>query len=101
MKITVTKTMFHDAFTQSTYYSTAFSYEGRAALFDYFEQYEEATGEEIDLDVVAIACDFSEYSSVEEYNKFFSSAAVTTREELEDKTTMIPVGDKGFIIQNL
>ena len=43
-----------------------FSYEGLAMLLDYFEQYEQDTGEEIELDVIAICCDFDEmhYSDV-------------------------------------
>jgi hypothetical protein len=37
-----------------------FSREGLEQLFDYFEEYEKSTGEEIELDVIAICCDFSE-----------------------------------------
>lgn len=39
-----------------------FSYEALGLLFDYFEAYEMDTGEEIELDVVSICCDFSEDS---------------------------------------
>ena len=39
-----------------------FSYEALGLLFDYFEAYEMDTGEEIELDVIAICCDFSEDS---------------------------------------
>ena len=39
-----------------------FSYEGLGILFAYFEQYEEDTGEPIELDVIAICCEFSEDS---------------------------------------
>jgi len=39
-----------------------FSYEGLGILFAYFEQYEDDTGEPIELDVIAICCDFSEDS---------------------------------------
>ena len=37
-----------------------FSYEGKRALFDYLEEYEDGSGEEIELDVVALCCDFYE-----------------------------------------
>lgn len=37
-----------------------FSYEGLTALFDYLEQYEQDCGEELELDVIAICCDFAE-----------------------------------------
>jgi len=39
-----------------------FSYEGLGILFAYFEQYEDDTGESVELDVIAICCDFSEDS---------------------------------------
>jgi hypothetical protein len=39
-----------------------FSYQGLRILFDYFEQYESDTGENVDFDVIAICCDFSEDS---------------------------------------
>lgn len=37
-----------------------FSYEGLSILFDYFEQLEDDIGEEMELDVIAICCDYSE-----------------------------------------
>jgi hypothetical protein len=37
-----------------------FSCEAREMLFDYFEEYEESTGEEIELDVIAICCEYEE-----------------------------------------
>jgi hypothetical protein len=39
-----------------------FSYEGLGILFAYFEEYENDTGESVELDVIAICCDFSEDS---------------------------------------
>lgn len=41
-----------------------FSHEGLSTLFDYLEQFEADTGEELELDVIAICCDFSEDSAV-------------------------------------
>ena len=40
---------------------------GAFALAEHLEQYEEETGEEMELDVVAIRCDFSEHSSLEDW----------------------------------
>ena len=37
-----------------------FSRQGLEVLWDYLEQYEEDCGTEIELDVIAICCDFSE-----------------------------------------
>ena len=39
-----------------------FSYEALGLLFDYLEAFEMDTGEEIELDVISICCDFSEDS---------------------------------------
>lgn len=39
-----------------------FSYDALGWLFDYFEEYADASGVEVDLDVIAICCDFSEDS---------------------------------------
>lgn len=39
-----------------------FSYEGLGLLFDYLEAYEMDSGEEIELDVIALCCEFSEDS---------------------------------------
>jgi len=37
-----------------------FSYEAKRALFDHMEDLEEDTGEKIELDVVALCCDYQE-----------------------------------------
>lgn len=41
------------------------SFKGAKALAEYLEEWEESTGEELELDVVAIRCDFSEYPSLQ------------------------------------
>lgn len=37
-----------------------FSYQGKRALFDYLEQYSEDTGEPVELDVIALCCEYYE-----------------------------------------
>jgi hypothetical protein len=59
MKTTVTFSEFHDSFKRMDR-DGQFSYEGFRVLFEYFEQYEEETGEDIELDVIAVCCDFEE-----------------------------------------
>ena len=58
MKTTVNFSEFRDSFQQIR--PDNFSYEGLRHLFSWLEQYEEDTGEEMELDVIAICCDFSE-----------------------------------------
>jgi len=60
MKTRVYFSEFRDLFQQIR--PDNFSYQGQKILFDYFEEYENSTGEEVDLDVIAICCDFSEDS---------------------------------------
>ena len=45
--------------------NAAWTWNGAKALAEYLEQLEEDTGEEMELDVCAIRCDFSEFSSLE------------------------------------
>lgn len=59
MKTTVTFSDFCDAFRDMDR-DSQFSYAGKRALFDYFTQYEEDTGTDIELDVIAICCEYSE-----------------------------------------
>lgn len=58
MKQTVELHDFRDAFRSIR--PDNFSYEGLAVLFDYLEELGDDIGEEIELDVIAICCDFSE-----------------------------------------
>jgi len=60
MKTTVNFSEFRDSFQQIR--PDNFSYDGQKILFNYFEEFEEDTGEEFELDVIAICCDFSEDS---------------------------------------
>jgi hypothetical protein len=59
MKQTINSTQFHDAFHKAGR-GTQFSYEALEVLFNYFEQLEGDTGQEIELDVIAICCEFNE-----------------------------------------
>lgn len=45
--------------------NAAWTWEGAKAIAEYLEEYEEYTGEEMELDVCAIRCDFGEYASLE------------------------------------
>jgi hypothetical protein len=59
MKITISRYDFERAFVDAGRKEN-FSYEALGLLFDYLEEYEESTGEEIELDVVALCCDYCE-----------------------------------------
>jgi len=67
----------------------SFSYQGLRALFDYLEELEESTGEEIEFDIIALCCDFTEYESVEEYARDYN-------DDLEDN--LATTSDSGSLI---
>jgi hypothetical protein len=50
----------------------SFSREGLIALWEYLEEWEESTGEEVELDVIALCCDFIEYESLADYQQDYS-----------------------------
>ena len=58
MKQTVNFCDFTDAFHRCNRYDQ-FGYAALQILFDYLEQYEQDTGEELELDVIALCCDYS------------------------------------------
>jgi len=64
MKTTVNFSEFRDLFQQIR--PDNFSYQGQKILFNYFEDYEESAGEELELDVIGLCCDFAEsdYQSI-------------------------------------
>ena len=59
MKTTVNLYDFRNAF-QSHGRQEQFSYDAQELLFDYFEDMEDSNGEEIELDVIAICCEYAE-----------------------------------------
>lgn len=64
MKKTINLYDFREAF-RTMGRGNQFSYGGLEELFNYLENYEEDTGEEIELDVIALCCDYSEQSHEE------------------------------------
>lgn len=73
------------------------------ALVEYFESLEEDCGESIDLDRVAIRCEFNEYSSLSEWARDHSCVSLfdtdeEIREYLEERGQLIEF-DGGVIVQ--
>tara|TARA_R110000787_G_scaffold80086_1_gene174551 strand:+ start:481 stop:771 length:291 start_codon:yes stop_codon:yes gene_type:complete len=95
MKQTINFNDFYDAFQEVR--PANFSYEGLRALFDWLEDYADDTGEEIELDVIALCCEFSEYESLEELQESYTT--IQSIEDLHDETIVIKT-DGGLIIQN-
>jgi hypothetical protein len=97
MKQTVHLEDFRRGFQQTR--PNQFSYEALEALFNYFGQLEQDMAEELDFDVIAICCDYMEYKNFQELKSNYLD--IKTLEDLENKTTVIPIdGKQGFIVQN-
>jgi len=77
--------------------SENFTVEARKALFNYLQDYETETGEEMELDVIAICCDFTEYLCLDEYVLDYDE--VESIDEIEELTTVIRIDEESFIIQ--
>ena len=97
MKRTVNVYDFRQAFKDSGR-AENFSYAGLGALFEYLVSLEEDTGEEMELDVIGICCEFYEYEDLKEFQENYGDEYQTI-EDIEDQTTVIPVDGDRFIIQ--
>lgn len=86
MKQTVNFSTFQTAFESIR--PDNFSYEGLTALFDYLEQLEQDCGEEFELDVIALCCDFSQ-CSLKEFKDSFTDVAITHDMTDEEKQQAI------------
>lgn len=105
---TLSKSSFIDAFKQSSR-KDQFSYEALKAIFDYLEEYSDSTGEPVELDIVAICCEWSEahWSDIaREYsidlNDFADDEDDDERiqavyEFISDNTTVLDLGEGQFV----
>ena len=85
MKDTINKNQFINWFRSNEQYKNNFSYEGLSALFDYLEEMEESTGEELDFDPIALCCEYSEYDSFEELQEDYDGKELyPSLDDLED-----------------
>jgi hypothetical protein len=99
MKITVTKNMFENAFVNANREKQFPNCVDD--LFDYLEEEEESTGEEIELDVIDLCCTYSEYENMNafliDYPDF---KAETFDEELDFDETLKNIQNKTVVIGN-
>ena len=101
MKITVTLSDFRDAFRQCDR-QDQFSYEALELLFNYFEELEDSTGQEIELDPIAICCEYSEDSPADILKNYLSDGAPDDADDvadwLADRTSVVGTTKAGDIV---
>ena len=88
MITTVCKSEFHDRFNAVR--SHNFTCEGLDALYEYFEQYEEECDTKVELDVIAMCCEYSEYTVKECCDNYDMPLS-----EIENNTMVIYIDDLG------
>lgn len=97
MKQSINEYQFRDAFHKMGR-GEQFSYAGLSALYDYLEQLGDDTGEEMELDVIALCCEYAEYDSLAEFREDYGEE-YNTMDNIEYKTTVIMIDDESFIIR--
>ena len=91
----VSRDDFIDTFRRSRTYKNNFSYDALDVLFEHLEQLEEDTQEDIEFDMVAIACEYYEYkntddaTALDQLNKDYG-LEYETLEDLQADALIIP-----------
>jgi len=82
--------------------ATNFTVAGRKALFEMFEE----LAPDMELDPVAVCCEYTEYASLEEWKQDYEYVAEDEDEEddyaldyLRDQTIVLELANGGIIIQ--
>lgn len=110
MKITLTTSQVAHHLLRDEY--ARWSYEGAYALARHYEEREEDSGEEMELDVVAIRCEWSEFKTLDEiyesYRSSIGDLSGLNEEERHDmieayltnRTTLLTISNgKGYLLQ--
>ena len=96
MKTTVFFSEFRDYFHKIR--PDNFSYQGLRVLFDYLEEIENSCGEESELDVIGLCCEFSE-SSWEAIASDYSIEIDETENDDEQKVQVLDfLADQGVLV---
>ena len=96
MKTTVNQFEFVDSFKQAGR-EDQFSYKAKIALFEYLEELENDCGTEMELDVIALCCEYTEYEDIEEFNNDYGLNCESL-EDIQYHTTVINIDNTSFII---
>jgi len=75
-----------------------FSDAGLLALFNYVEEYEENSGQEIEFDPIALCVEYQEYDDLEAFWSDYDKEKYPDLETLRDYTEVIEINSDRFII---
>jgi hypothetical protein len=78
-----------------------FSNDALSGIYNYLSDLSEDIGEAMELDVIAICCDFTEYNSLEEVIENYSDLSdIECVDDLRYYTTVIEISCDGLVIQD-
>jgi hypothetical protein len=95
MKKTISRNEFAYEFTEYDR-KDQFSDDALTAIYDYLVEMEEDSGVEIELDVIAICCEFTEYESLEDFQEYHSD--IETLDDLHENTIAFEIGGGGLVV---
>ena len=98
MKETINQSQFIDRFKEMNRKNN-FSYEGKKALFEYLTDLEEDTGQETELDIISICCDYNEYENIKEFWNDYDKKTYPDIDTIREYTQVIEIDEESFIIQ--
>lgn len=96
IKSYINQSEFVDALTR-TYDNTNFTYNGKVALYEYLTQLSDDIGEDIELDPIALCCEYTEYSDADECaREYFEYEGMTYGEDGEELESVDQVNEKAL-----
>lgn len=75
-----------------------FGYNAQRALFDWLEEYEDGTDEQLELDVIALCVEWTEYDNLEEVQESYND--IKSLEDLQDQTTVLQLPGDGLLVMD-
>ncbi len=98
MKQTVTESIFITA-VRAYDRVNQFGIDGWRALFEYIEELERDIGEEYEMDIIALCCDWTRYESIDEFNREQGEECADL-DDVVDNTQVIPLEGGAFLAMN-
>lgn len=104
MKQTLSLSDFQNAFANSSR-SEQFTDDALESIFNHLTELEDSTGTELELDIIAICCDFTEYENLEAFQKEYDAEDYPDFDSIEYETTVLYTWgyqdeDTPFVIYN-
>ena len=76
-----------------------FSLDALTVLFHHLEEWESQMSEPMELDVIAICCDYEEYDSIEDFQRDYGEEMYSSIEDIKERTLLLAKPTSGFVIQ--